>query len=341
MTGITYREAGVDLDAAAPIKNALISIVGQTHGPTVLSNSGFFAGGIDNPDDSETLIVASTDSVGTKVRIAVAAGKFQSLGKDIVNHCVNDILTTGAKPLFFLDYIGIDSADEKRILEVAEGLRDACNEANCSIIGGETAFLPGVYNDGDFDLVGFIVGTVRKDELLTPKQTIQEGDVLLGLPSSGMHTNGASLIRQAFKIDENPDVLNERPESLDGTLGEALLTPHRSYLDAIMPVMTDIRGMSHITGGGFQENLPRVLPKGLAVRLDRSSWDVPALFNVIQAAGGVDEAEMFRVFNMGVGMILICAPDRAGAVLAATEGAWELGSVVSQTETSGNSVVIE
>jgi phosphoribosylformylglycinamidine cyclo-ligase len=341
MTGITYREAGVDLDAAAPIKNALISIVGQTHGPTVLSNSGFFAGGIDNPDDSETLIVASTDSVGTKVRIAIAAGRFQSLGKDIVNHCVNDILTTGAKPLFFLDYIGIDSADETRILQVAEGLRDACNEANCSIIGGETAFLPGVYNDGDFDLVGFIVGTVRKDELLTPKQTIQEGDVLLGLPSNGMHTNGASLIRQAFNIDENPAVLNERPEGLDGTLGEALLAPHRSYLDVIMPVMSDIRGMSHITGGGFQENLPRVLPEGLAARLDRSSWDVPALFNVIQAAGGVDEAEMFRVFNMGVGMILICAPDRAGAVLAATDGAWELGSVVSQTATSGNSVVIE
>jgi len=341
MTGITYREAGVDLDAAAPIKNALISIVGQTHGPTVLSNSGFFAGGIDNPDDSETLIIASTDSVGTKVRIAVAADKFQSLGKDIVNHCVNDILTTGARPLFFLDYIGIDKADEKRILEVAEGLRDACKEANCSIIGGETAFLPGVYNDGDFDLVGFIVGTVRKDELLKPKETIQEGDILLGIPSSGMHTNGASLIRHAFKIDENPDVLNERPEGLDVTLGEALLEPHRSYLDVIAPVMGDIRGMSHITGGGFQENLPRVMPDGLAAKLDRGSWDVPALFNVIQAAGGVDEAEMFRVFNMGVGMILICAPERASAVLAATDGAWELGSVVSQSETSGNSVVIE
>ena len=187
----------------------------------------------------------------------------------------------------------------------------------------------------------FIVGTVRKDELLKPKETIQEGDVLLGLPSSGMHTNGASLIRQAFNIDENPDVLNERPEGLDGTLGEALLAPHRSYLDAIMPVMSEIRGMSHITGGGFQENLPRVLPDGLAVRLDRGSWEVPALFNVIQAAGRVDEAEMFRVFNMGVGMILVCAPERASSVLAATDGAWELGSVVSQTETSGNRVVIE
>jgi phosphoribosylformylglycinamidine cyclo-ligase len=329
MTGNTYREAGVDLDAAAPIKQALIRIVSQTHGPTVFSNPGFFAGGIDNPSDSEMLLVASTDSVGTKVRIGVAAGDCRSLGEDIVNHCVNDILTTGAQPLFFLDYIGIASADGVRITQIAEGLRDACAKANCSIIGGETAFLPGMYQSGDFDLVGFIVGTVSKSDVLDPRNTVQEGDALIGIPSSGMHTNGASLIRKVFALDDDPRMLDERLEGLDGTLGEALLVPHRSYLDVLRPVMAEIRGMAHITGGGLGENMTRVLPRNLSAQIHTNSWEVPALFRCIQSAGSIDEAEMFRVFNMGVGMIVICAPERVNALLGIIDGAWRIGEVVT------------
>ena len=339
MTGITYRDAGVDLDAAGPIKETLKRLSGQTHGPNVFSMPGFFAGGIDNPSDTDSLLIASTDSVGTKVRIAIAAGRYKTLGHDIVNHCVNDALTTGARPLFFLDYIGIDSPDEERIVQVVEGLRDACQAAGCAIIGGETAFLPGVYTDGDFDLVGFIVGTVQKEDILRPRETATVGDILIGVPSTGIHTNGASLVRKVFGIDDNPAVLADVPEGLDRTLGKALLEPHRSYLDPLAPVMSDIRGMAHITGGGFPENLPRTLPDNLAARIDRATWEVPALFRLIQAAGKIDEAEMFRVFNMGVGMILIVAPERAGAVIAAIDGAWKIGELMDKDSADGQRVI--
>ncbi len=340
MTGITYRDAGVDLAAAGPIKETLKRLSGQTHGPDVFSMPGFVAGGIDNPSDSDSLLIASTDSVGTKVRIAIAAGQYRNLGHDIVNHCVNDALTTGARPLFFLDYIGIGAADEERIVPVVEGLRDACKAAGCALIGGETAFMPGVYSDGDFDLVGFIVGTVRKENVLRPRESAAAGDVLIGVPSSGIHTNGAVLVRKVLGIDDRPAVLDEVPEGLGRTLGEALLEPHRSYLDPLAPVMGEIRGMAHITGGGFPENLPRTLPDDLAARIDRSTWDIPPLFRLIQAAGKIEDAEMFRVFNMGVGMILIAPPDKADAVIGAVDGAWKIGELVNADSTDGQRVVI-
>ena len=340
MTGITYRDAGVDLDAAGPIKETLKRLSGQTHGPDVFSMPGFFAGGIDNPSDSDSLLISSTDSVGTKVRIAVAAGQYKNLGRDIVNHCINDALTTGARPLFFLDYIGIDSADEKRIVPVVEGLRDACKAAGCAIIGGETAFLPGVYSNGDFDLVGFIVGTVRKEDVLRPRETATAGDILIGVPSAGIHTNGASLVRKVFSIDNDPAVLAKAPEGLGRTLGEALLEPHRSYLDPLAPIMSDIRGMAHITGGGIPENLPRTLPENVAARIDRSTWEVPELFRLIQAAGKIEDTEMFRVFNMGVGMILIAAPDKADGVIGAVDGAWKIGELIDAGSADGQRVGI-
>ncbi len=341
MTGITYRDAGVDLDAGALIKNSLIKLVSETHTPTVFSMPGFFAGGIDAPGSPDTLLMASTDSVGTKVRLAAAVGSFRGLGADIVNHCVNDILTTGARPLFFLDYIGIDEADERRIVEVVEGLRDACKVANCAIIGGETAFLPGVYNTGDLDLVGFIVGIVAKDKLLNPRATVQPGDTLIGVPSDGIHTNGASLVRKVFNVDDDSSALNETPEGFSQTLGETLITPHRSYLGPLASVMVDIRGMAHITGGGISENMSRILPDDIVAAVHTSTWEVPLLFRYIQSRGGVTDDEMFRVFNMGVGMILVVAPDREQAVLAAVDGAWRIGSVAQNTNGDSVRVIIE
>ena len=327
MPGTTYRDAGVDLAGAAVIKERIKSLCESTYGPRVVDMAGFFAGAYEFPAGSDSLLVVSTDSVGTKVRLAVAADRLEGLGHDLVGHCVNDILTTGAEPLLFLDYIGIGEVDDEAIGRVVSGLAEACREAGCALIGGETAILAGVYGKGDFDLVGFVVGTVTRDRMLGPAE-VKEGDVLIGLPSSGLHSNGYSLVRKVFGTDDDPSVLGEQPPGLEGSLGEALLEPHRSYLGALRPVLGEIRAMSHITGGGMTENLPRVLPDGLAANIELKSWNVPPLFRLIQGRGDVADDEMMRVFNMGVGMVLIADPARADGVLAQVAGSWRLGSVV-------------
>jgi phosphoribosylformylglycinamidine cyclo-ligase len=325
--GKTYLDAGVDLDAAAAAKERIKRLAAPTLGPGVVSGPGFFGGIFDPDPHGDSLLVASTDSVGTKIKIALAMGRLDTIGHDIVNHCINDILPAGATPLFFLDYLGIGRMDEQRVAEVVSGVAEACSLAGCALIGGETATLPGIYHGDDLDLAGFIVGTVKKDRLLKPDAT-SDGDVLIGLPSSGLHTNGYSLVRTIFGIDESPAALGQRVPGTGLTLGEALLVPHRSYLSDVRPVLGLIKGLAHITGGGLHKNLPRTLAHGLSAEVDLSSWQVPPLFRHIQRAGNVDEAEMFRVYNMGLGAVLIVAPENEAAVLGAVPGSWRAGRVV-------------
>ena len=329
-TGRTYRDAGVDLDKAATVKERIKLLAAKALGPGVVGGPGFFGGVFDPDPAGQMLLVASTDSVGTKVRIAQALGRYDTLGHDIVNHCINDILPAGASPLFFLDYIGVGELEEEMVAGLIEGIADACSNANCSLLGGETATLAGIYEAGDFDLVGFIVGAVDRDRLITPDAT-RPGDVLLGLPSSGLHTNGYSLVRSVFGIDEDPATLAS-PVPGDGrTLGEALLAPHRQYLDELRPVLTRIKGLAHITGGSFYKNVPRSLAPGLAAEIDISTWTVPPLFNLIESRG-VETGEMYRVFNMGVGMAIIVGEDDAASLQRDVHGSWELGRVVEQAD---------
>ena len=330
-SGKTYRESGVDIEAGAKVKEEIKAIAAATLGEGAARMQGFFAGVYEPHPGSETLLVASTDSVGTKLKVAQAADRYTSIGVDIVNHCVNDILPTGAGPMFFLDYIGIGRLDERVVTELVSGMAAACGEAGCALIGGETAQLPGLYQGRDFDLVGFIVGSVRRDDFIGGRRA-RDGDVLLGLPSSGLHTNGYSLVRDVFDIDRHPEGLDEWVPELGAKLGDALLEPHRSYLPVLRSVQGMIRGMAHITGGGIPGNLPRVLPDGLGADLSLDSWEVPPLFRLIQERGGVGEDEMFRVFNMGVGMIVVAAPDMASEVMTRVPEAWELGRVVERGE---------
>lgn len=341
MPGTTYRDAGVDVAGAALVKGTIARLCAATHGPQVVDMPGFFAGVFDHPPGGDSLLVASTDSVGTKVRVAAAFGRYGGLGFDLVRHCVNDILTAGARPLFFLDYIGIGEVNDEKIVAVVDGLARACRESECALIGGETAILADVYRHGDFDLVGFIVGTVKRDDVMGagPRKQAQAGDVLVGVPSSGLHSNGYSLVRKIFGTDDDPSVLYETPPELDRTLGDELLEPHRGYLQLLGPILDDIRVMAHITGGGLPGNVPRVLPDGLRAEIDLSSWEAPPIFRLIQAKGNVDEDEMFTVFNMGVGMVLIVEPARAEHVLGAVEGSWRLGSV-SRTDRTGAQRVV-
>ncbi|MFW6174585.1 MAG: phosphoribosylformylglycinamidine cyclo-ligase, partial [Chloroflexota bacterium] len=297
-------------------------------GTRSLGRPGFFAGVYEQSPDDQTLLAASADGVGTKLALARGAGRFRGVGMDLVNHCVNDILTTGARPMFFLDYIGIGHADRDDVAEIAEGMAAACRDAGCALLGGETAIMPGLYSGDDLDVVGFIVGSVERDALLTGEDT-RPGDVLIGVPSSGPHTNGYSLIRKVFGTDENPSVLHEdqwRPD-IGRPLGDALLEPHRSYLNDLQPVLGELKGMAHITGGGINENLPRSLPDGVAADVRLGSWEIPPLFTVIQQHGRVSQEEMFRVFNMGVGMVLIADAERAGDVIKRVPGSWKLGTV--------------
>ena len=334
MPGKTYRESGVNLAAGASAAQKMGAIAAGTLKAGANQTQGFFAGVYEPEPGSDTLLVTSTDSVGTKLKLAQAVDRYASIGVDIVNHCVNDILPTGAEPLFFLDYIGIGVLDERVVVEMVSGIAEACEEAGCALIGGETAELPGLYQGGDFDLVGFVVGSVKKDEFIGGRRA-ETGDVLVGVPSSGLHTNGFSLVRNVFDTDRHPEGLDEWVPALGAKLGDALLEPHRSYLSVVRPVSGMIRGMAHITGGGIPENLPRVLPEGLGADVELDSWEVPPLFRLIEERGGITESEMFRVYNMGVGMILVTAPDRTAQVKSRVPGSWEMGRVVERAEGPG------
>jgi phosphoribosylformylglycinamidine cyclo-ligase len=301
-----YARAGVDIDAKN-ISNRLIGkVVSQTYRPEVLSDAGFFNGMYEFQGYRKPVLVSSTDSVGTKIKLAVVLGIYDTVGIDIVNHCVNDIFTCGASPLFFLDYIGIGKLVPEKTEAIVRGVAKACREVDCVLIGGETAEMADIYSGEDFDLAGFVIGAVEKDEIIAGKG-IKAGDIVLGLPSNGLHTNGYSLARKIF--GESREALNKHHSELGGTVGEALMKPHICYYNQLKSLLPSIKGMAHITGGGLIDNVPRILPKSLAIHFDSAKWVVPPIFTLIQRLGKVEREEMYHVFNMGIGMVVVCAPE--------------------------------
>ncbi len=325
-----YRDSGVDVDAAANVKNRIADLVARTHGRQVLGGVGGFGALYSLSGSRDPVLVSSTDGVGTKSKIAAAMGRYDGLGEDVVNACVNDVIVCGATPAYFLDYIGVGEIDAAVVEELVSGMVRACEVAGCALIGGETAQMPGVYAEGDFDLVGFAVGVVERDELLDPAD-VEIGDVLVGVPSSGLHTNGYSLVRRVFGLDDDPSPLHTYRPELGRTLGEELLEPHRSYVSTVQQVRGDVKSIAHITGGGLIENLPRALPDGAAASLDRTAWEVPPVFEVVQAAGEIADEEMFHVFNMGLGMVLVCDGAKAAALASDIPGARVVGEVTTAT----------
>ena len=329
MSHETYLSSGVDRVAFEGIKEKIGAFSRITHGPQVVSAMGGFAGMYRLEGYREPVLVSSTDSVGTKLKVGSILGHYESLGVDLVNLNVNDILTQGAKPLFFLDYISMDSLEPQRMEALLRGMAWACRGVGCALIGGETAQTPGVYMEDAFDLVGFVVGAVERESMIDGS-AIREGDTLLGIPSSGVHTNGFSLVRHIFKLEEDRSALYRHYDALKHTIGEELLIPHRCYYPLLGPVLPMIKGMAHITGGGLEGNVPRVLPSGLAARLRLGSWEVNPVFNIIQREGNVEWDEMFRVFNMGLGMVLACDPEAVSEIQSAVPDARIVGEVSRQ-----------
>jgi len=288
---------------------------------------GPFGGLFEFKGYKEPVLVSSVDSVGTKIKIALALEKHDTVGIDIVNHCINDIFTCGAEPLFFLDYIGIDKVASEKLEAIVQGLTQACNEVGCALIGGEIAEMPDVYTGGDYDLAGFIIGSVEKDSIINGS-TITIGDTIIGLPSSGLHTNGYTLVRKIFG-ETRADLETHYPE-LGRTLGEELLEPHRCYYNQLKPLLEHVKGMAHLTGGGLMGNVPRILPDGVTAQIHRGRWTILPIFQLIQNRGKVDQHEMYRVFNMGIGMVVICSPENGDQLAKALPEASIIGEVVEQ-----------
>ncbi|MEO0097533.1 MAG: phosphoribosylformylglycinamidine cyclo-ligase [candidate division WOR-3 bacterium] len=297
-----YKQAGVDIDRLSLIKKFIKKEARKTKTPFVLSDIGLFGSLFELKNYKNPVLVGSVDGVGTKILIACQMNKHKGIGEDIVNHCVNDILTIGAKPLFFLDYIAFSKIEERVIKEVIIGIRRACKYNNLALVGGELAQMPDFYPKDVYDLVGFIIGVCEKEDIIDGKK-IKEGDIILGLPSSGLHTNGYSLVRKIFKK------FNIKIKGLKRKLGDELLIPHKSYLKEIFPYLKEIKGIAHITGGGFYENIKRILPKGLSCIIYKKTWEFPKIFKIIQKYGNIPEEEMYKVFNMGMGIVLIVEKD--------------------------------
>jgi phosphoribosylformylglycinamidine cyclo-ligase len=329
---LTYAEAGVDIEARRRFVERIKPLAASTNRAEVLAGVGPFGGLFALQGYREPVLVSSTDSVGTKIRIAALLDRYEGIGVDLVNQNVNDILTAGADPLFFLDYIASSSLTSDQKASLIEGIASACREANCALIGGETADMPDIYAPGDFDIVGFVVGAVERGEMIDGSR-IEAGDVLLGLPSSGLHTNGFSLVRRVFGIGVGGDASSdsarlERHEAdLGMSLGEALLTPHRGYTLEVKALRPYAKGIAHITGGGIADNVARVLPDRLAARIERSAWDVPPVFRLIEREGRIDEAEMNRVFNMGIGLVVVVGKNDVKGARAAVGEAIVVGEV--------------
>jgi phosphoribosylformylglycinamidine cyclo-ligase len=314
-----YKQAGVDIEAGNEVVRRIRALARGTFTPGVLSEIGSFGGlfRLDAAGLTDPVLVASADGVGTKLRIAFLMGIHRTIGVDLVNHCVNDILVQGAQPLFFLDYLATGRLNPDVAVEIVEGLSIGCRANGCALLGGETAEMPGFYAEGEYDVAGFIVGAVARDQLIDGR-AIRAGDALIGLPSSGLHTNGYSLARRiAFEI-AGLRVDSVVPE-LGATIGEALLEPHRSYLPVIKPLLSSglIKGMAHITGGGITDNLPRILSEGMSAVIDRDRWDVPPIFEWLQQTGNVPDEDMLRTFNMGIGLIIACEDSEADRLLTA------------------------
>jgi phosphoribosylformylglycinamidine cyclo-ligase len=330
-----YKQAGVDIEAGNEVVRRIRSLARGTFTPGVLSEIGSFGGlfRLDTASVRDPVLVASADGVGTKLRVAFLAGVHRTIGMDLVNHCVNDILVQGAQPLFFLDYLATGRLDPDVAVQVVEGLSTACRDNGCALLGGETAEMPGFYADGEYDVAGFIVGVVAREQLIDGR-TIVPGDVLIGVPSSGLHTNGYSLARRIV-FDVAGLRVGSHVAELGTTVGAALLEPHRSYLPLIRPLLSSkiIKGMAHITGGGITDNLPRILPPDTAAVIDRAAWDVPVVFRWLQRIGTVPDDDMLRTFNMGIGLIVACAAVAADRVIgelaaAGAPGAARIGRIV-------------
>ena len=327
-----YAFAGVDIDAADKAKELIKQHARSTFRPEVLTDIGLFGGMFRFKGYKEPVLVSSVDGVGTKLKIASLLDRHDTVGIDLVNHCVNDILCCGAEPLFFLDYIAMGKLVPQKVEGIVSGLAQACRQAGCALVGGETAEMPGMYHGDDYDLAGFIIGVVEKKRILNGS-SIAKNDVLLGLPSSGLHTNGYSLVRRIFKIDKGAAPLGVFYRELGRSLGEELLEPHRCYYPQLKPFLHRIKGLAHITGGGIVGNLPRILPKGLGAKINKKAWTIPPIFSLIQKRGKVEEVEMYQVFNMGIGMIIVCSPEQANKVKAALPEAITIGKVVATSKT--------
>jgi phosphoribosylformylglycinamidine cyclo-ligase len=335
--GLTYRDAGVDIEEGDRLVENIKAAARATHGPEVLGGLGGFASlfsikrlvtegaGMEDP-----LLVAGTDGVGTKLKVAFATGRHGTVGEDLVAMCVNDVLTTGARPLFFLDYFGTGKLSADAAAEVVLGVAEGCRKAGCALVGGETAELPGLYAPGEYDLAGFCVGIVDRPHLVDGA-TVRPGDVVLGVLSRGVHSNGLSLAQKAL-LERGGLALDARLEGCALDVGGELLRPTAIYRDLVDALMQDRlpKAMAHITGGGIPGNLPRVLPEGTVARLDRGAWPKPALFGHIQRLGGVAEPEMYRTFNMGVGLAVVVAADAAEEALRRIQGAGEVGQVIGE-----------
>jgi phosphoribosylformylglycinamidine cyclo-ligase len=333
-----YRQSGVDIDAGNETVRRIKSLARATFTPGVLSEIGSFGGlfQLDKAAYEAPVLVASADGVGTKLKLAFMTGRHDTIGADLVNHCVNDILVQGARPLFFLDYLATGRLSPDAAEQVVLGISRACRENGCALLGGETAEMPGFYADGEYDVAGFIVGVVERSRIVDGRG-ITPDDVLIGLPSSGLHTNGYSLARRVF-FDVCGWTSSAIPPELGQSLGDALLVTHRSYLRTILPLVDAglVKGMAHITGGGITENLPRVLPAGCAAQVDRSAWQVPAIFQLLRVKGRIPDDEMFRAFNMGIGLVLVCAAPATDRVMKLLSIAGESGAAVIGAIVPGN-----
>jgi phosphoribosylformylglycinamidine cyclo-ligase len=343
-----YAQAGVDIDAQEKGLARVKKLAKSTFTPGVLSEIGSF-GGLFRPDLSgmtEPVLVASADGVGTKLVVAKMMGDYSSVGRDLVNHCVNDILVQGAEPLFFLDYVGAGVLDPRKMVELVQGVADGCRENGCALLGGETAEMPGFYQPGDYELVGFIVGLADRPKLLDGSK-VAAGDVLVGLPSSGLHTNGYSLARRILFEKAGLGVADRAPwlekSKKKRTVGEVLLEPHLSYLKAVRPLLGHpaLHGMAHITGGGITDNLPRILPAEAHAFIRAGSWPLPELFHYLQEQGEVESEEMLRVFNMGIGLILSVAPAGLADILGLLRSVGQRSYVIGTVQPGGGGVVYD
>jgi len=329
--GLDYRAAGVDIDAADEAKSRIKKLVESTFTAGARGRFGGFGGMFRMPPEAKhPVLVSSADGVGTKIKVAIEADRHDTIGHDLVNHCANDILVQGALPMFFLDYVAFGVLEPAVAEAVVAGVAAGCRENECSLIGGETAEMPGVYTPPDYDLAGFIVGWVEEDAILGPER-VREGDVLIGLASNGLHTNGYSLARRIVTERMHLGPTDPFPGE-PGSTSNVLLRVHRSYLAALRPVLGTIHAMAHVTGGGLPGNVNRALPPTLDAEIDTRSWQVPNLFTQLQKVGSVSREEMFRAFNMGVGMVVIAGPGDVETILQAAQsegvGAWRLGRVI-------------
>jgi phosphoribosylformylglycinamidine cyclo-ligase len=340
---LTYAAAGVDISRTTDALERVKPLIRATFTPQVATDVGTFGAmySLAGIAEQDSLLVMSTDSVGTKVMVASMMGRHNTVGRDLVAHCANDILVQGARPLFFLDYIAADQLSGDFVAQVIEGLAEGCKEAGCALIGGEMAELPATYLEGQYDLVGFIVGAVRRGRAITG-DSIRPGDVLLGLASNGLHTNGYSLARKVFFELAGWEVGRPVPE-FGQTLGEELLRVHRCYCPSVLPLLeeVEVKGMAHITGGGLPDNVVRCLPEGCQAVIEKGSWPVPAVFELIQKMGGVEEGEMFHVFNMGIGLVLVVAEERAEEAASRLEKRGETVYRIGKVAAGEREVVIQ